>query len=50
MSQQGKGFKQRYYRNVNTLSLCRQELLSGNDQSEHVAGGEIVQTNISSEY
>jgi len=49
MSQQGKGFKQRYYRNLNTLSLCRSELLSGNFQSEHVAAGETVHTTILSE-
>jgi len=49
MSQQGNGFKQRYYRNFNTLSLCRPVLLSGNVQSEHVAAREIVQTKILSE-
>jgi len=46
MSQQGKGSKKRYYRNLNILSLCRPVLLSGNVQSEHVATGEIVQTTI----
>jgi len=30
MSQQGKAFKQRYYPKINTLSLCRPELLSSN--------------------
>jgi len=49
MSHQGKFFKQRYYRNINTLSLCRAELLSGNIQCEHVAAGESVQTTILSE-
>jgi len=39
MSQQWKSFKQRYYRNINTLSLCRPVLLSGNLQSENVAAG-----------
>jgi len=43
MSQQWKGFKQRYYRNLNNESLCRAGLLSGNDQSEHVATVEMVQ-------
>jgi len=42
-------FKQRYYRNIKTLSLCRPVLLSGNFQSEHVAAGEMVQTTILSE-
>ena len=46
MSQQGKLFKQRYYRNINTLSLSRPVLLSGNIQSEHIAAGESVQTTI----
>jgi len=41
MSQQGRGFKQRYYRNINTLSLCRPVLLSGKFQSLHVAKVEI---------
>jgi len=49
MSQQGKGLKQRYYRNINNLSLCRQGLLSGNFQSEHVEAVESVQTTILSE-
>jgi len=46
MSQQGKEFKQRYNRNINTLSLCRPVFLSGNVQSEQVAAGERVQTTI----
>jgi len=50
MSQQGKDYKQRYYRNINTLSLCRPVLLSGYVKSEHVAAGEIVQTTILSEH
>jgi len=33
--------KQRYYRNINTLRLCRPVLLSGNLQSEHVAAGKV---------
>jgi len=41
MSQQCKGLKQRYYRNTNTLSLCRPVILSGNFQSEHVAAGKV---------
>jgi len=32
------------------LSFCRPVLLSGNDQSEHVAAGESVQTTILSEH
>ena len=39
MSQQWKWYKQRYYRNINTLSLCRPGLLSGTNQSEHVEAG-----------
>ena len=35
-------FKQRYYRKINTLNLCRPVLLSGNVQSEHVAEVEMV--------
>jgi len=50
MSQQGKFFKQRYYRNINILSSCRPFLLSGNVLSEHVAAGEVVQTTILSEH
>jgi len=42
MSQQGKGIKQRYYRNINNLSLCRTVLLSGNVKSEHFAASDIV--------
>jgi len=49
MSQQVKGFKQRYYRNLNNLSLCRPVLLSGKSQPEHVAAGESFQTTILSE-
>jgi len=44
MSQQGKDFKQRYYRNIYNLSLCRPMLLSGNIQSKNFAAGEIVET------
>jgi len=50
MSQQGKLFKQRYYRNITNLSLYRPELLSGNLQSAQVAVGEIIQTSILSEH
>jgi len=50
MSQQRKAFTQRYYRNINTLSFCRQVLLSGNVQSEHVAAGERDQTKILTEH
>jgi len=46
MSQQGIGVKQRYYGNINNLSLCRPVLLSGNFQSEHVAARERVQSTI----
>jgi len=46
MSQQGKGFIQRYYRNLKNLSFCRPVLLSGIFQSEHVAAGERFQTTI----
>ena len=42
-SEQEKFFKQRYYRNINTLILCRPVLLSGNDQSEHVTAVERFQ-------
>jgi len=49
ISQLEKVFKQRQYRNINTLRLCRQVLLSGNDQLEHVAAVEMVQTTILSE-
>jgi len=44
MSQQGRGFKKRYCRNINTLSLSSPVLLSGNNQSEHFAAGEGIQT------
>jgi len=37
MSQQGKGLKQRYYRNFNTLSLCRPVFLSRNIQTQQDA-------------
>jgi len=48
MSQQRKLFKERDYRNVNTLSICRPVLLSGNVQSEHVEAVRMVQrTNLS---
>ena len=43
MSQQGKWFKQRYYRNINSSSICRPVLLSGNLQSEKFAAGEAFQ-------
>jgi len=49
MLQQWKGIKERYYRNVNNLSLCRPVLLLGNVQSDHVAAVEIVQTTLLSE-
>ena len=41
MSKQGKRFKQRYYWNLNSLSLCRPVLLSVNVQSEDVTAVEI---------
>jgi len=41
MSQQGKVFRQQYYRNLNTLRLCRPVLLSGNFESVHVGAGEV---------
>jgi len=34
-------FRQLYYRNINTLSICSQLLLSDNAQSEHVAAVEM---------
>jgi len=49
MSYQGNVFKQRYYRNINTLRVSRPVLISGNFQSEHVAAGKSVQTTILSE-
>jgi len=49
MSQNWKVFKQRYYRNINTLSPCRTVLLSGNVQSGNFAAGERVETTILSE-
>jgi len=36
-------FKQRYYRNINTLSPSSTVLLSLNFKSEHVAAGKIAQ-------
>jgi len=50
MPQQGMVFKQRYYQNMNNLSLCRAVLLSGNAQSGHVAARERFQTTILSEH
>jgi len=50
MLQYGKVFKQRYYRNINTLNICRPVLLSGNVQSELVVAGESVKTTILSEH
>ena len=50
MSQQGKDFIQRHYRNINTLSLCRPVLLESNIQSEHVAAGESLDKTILSEH
>jgi len=49
MLQQVNMIKQRYYRNINNLRICRPVLLSGNVQSEHVAAGEKVETTILSE-
>ena len=46
MSLRGKVFKQRYYRDINTLSICRPVLLSCNVQSEHVVAEEKLQTTI----
>ena len=43
MSLKGNIFNQGYYGNINTLSVCRPVLLSGDVQSEHVAAGEMVQ-------
>ena len=40
MSQQGKVFKQRYNRNMNTLRICSKMLFSGNVEIENVATGE----------
>ena len=50
MLQQGKRFNQRYYKNINNFTLCRLVLLSGNVQSEHVAGVVSVQATILSEF
>jgi len=49
MTQQGKGFKKRYYRNINTLSLGRPVIISGNVHSEHVALGVIFHRTLLSE-
>jgi len=49
MSQQGIVSKQRYYRKLITLSLCRPVLFSGNLQSEYVETVEIFQATILSE-
>jgi len=49
MSQQGKVFKQRYYRNLNTFSLCSPVLLPANFQSQHVTAGEKLYTTMLSE-
>jgi len=46
MPQQGKGFKQGYYQNMNTISHSRPVLLSGNVQSEHVAEGKSSNNDI----
>jgi len=46
MSHQWIFFKQRYYRNFNTLRLCRAGLLSGNVQCEPIAAREKIQTKI----
>jgi len=43
ISQKWKVLKQRYYRKINTLSLCSPVLLSGNVRSERFAAGEVVQ-------
>jgi len=42
--------KERYFRNINILSLCRPVFLSGNVEFEHVAAGESVQTMILSKH
>ena len=41
MSRKRKVFKQRYYRNLNNLSLCRPVLLSGNPNLNTSQEGEI---------
>ena len=46
MSQQGKGYKQRYYRNIYTLNRCTPVLISVIVQFEHIAAGECFQTTI----
>jgi len=50
MLQQWNVIEQRYYQIINTLSLYRPVLLSGNVQSEQVAAVESVQTTILSEH
>jgi len=49
MTQQGKAFKERYYRYIANLKLYRSVLHSVNFQSERVAEVESVQTTILSE-
>ena len=46
MSQEGKAYKERYYRKINTLNICRPVLHSDNVQSEHVVAGESVERTI----
>jgi len=46
MSERWKVFKQRFFHDINNLSICRPLLLSGNVESEDVAAGEIVETTI----
>jgi len=43
-------YKQRYNRNMNTLSICSPVLLSGNFQSENVAAGEMFPKKILSKH
>jgi len=50
ISQKWKVLKQRYYRKINTLGVCRPVLLSVNIQTELVAESEGVQTTILSEH
>jgi len=50
MSQNGELFKQRYYWNINNLSISRPVLLSGTVQSEHVAAVEMFQKTTLSEH
>jgi len=42
-------FKQRFYPNIHTLSICRTVLFSDNVQSEHITTGESIQTTILAE-